>query len=150
MGWGSRRAVWQRWFGGATPKSGAMTATSAEPLTVADITGPLVRNMEALAADFSDEGIRSLGNPVPMLVGNDGTELLELFLEPVGQDYWLLPGENVIVTSYGTWNDRPFEISHQPDFLQVWVSSCFATVTYPDGTEVPGAVNRPPGAYGTA
>ncbi|MFD8147082.1 hypothetical protein [Streptomyces sp. NPDC059708] len=147
--WGSRRAVWQRLFGAGSPSSGPSAGSAAVSLSMADITTPLTRNMEALEGDFSDEGIRSLGNPVPILVGNDREELLELFLEPVGQDYWLLPGENVIVTSYGTWSGRPFEVSYQQDCVQVWVSSCFATVTYPDGTEVPAAVNRPPGAYGT-
>lgn len=117
------------------------------PMTAEQFTAPLVENMARLDGDFSDDGIRKLGNPVPMLIGNNGTELLQLFLEPIGQDYWLLPGETVTVTSYGSWSDRPFEVSHMPDFIQVWVSTCFATVTYPDGTEVPGAVNRPPGVY---
>ncbi|MBT2477759.1 hypothetical protein, partial [Streptomyces sp. ISL-94] len=52
------------------------------------------------------------------------------------------------MTSYESWSGRPFETSHQPDRIQIGVSSCFATVTCLDGTEVPGAANRPPGAYG--
>ncbi|MFD0267506.1 hypothetical protein ACFVGY_13040 [Streptomyces sp. NPDC127106] len=38
--------------------------------------------------------------------------------------------------------------SYRPKCVQVWVPSGFATVTYPDGTTVPEAVNRP-WAYGT-
>ncbi|MFG2880552.1 hypothetical protein ACGFYU_36985 [Streptomyces sp. NPDC048337] len=99
----SRRAVWQRLFGGG-PQPGAHPdpQPEAQPLTMARITEPLTRNMAELEGDFSADGIRKLGHPVPMLVGNNGSELLELFLEPVGQDYWLLPGEDVVVTSYGS------------------------------------------------
>ncbi|MDA5286573.1 hypothetical protein [Streptomyces sp. Isolate_45] len=116
---------------------------------MATITAPLRANMDRLGGDFSDENIRTLGNHVPMLLQNGGTELLELWLEPVGQDYWLSPGETVIVTSYGSWSDHPFETYHEPECVQVWVSSCFATVTFPDGTEVPPAHRRPAGKYGS-
>ncbi|WP_217240908.1 hypothetical protein [Streptomyces sp. AC555_RSS877] len=66
-----------------------------------------------------------------MLVQNDGEGLLELWLEPFGQDYWLLPGEAVMVTSYGHWDDHPFETIHESDRITVWATSWFATVSDP-------------------
>ncbi|MEU9287266.1 hypothetical protein AB0D57_21750 [Streptomyces sp. NPDC048275] len=107
---------------------------------------PLKKNMQG-AGDFSHEAIRKLGNPVPMLVQNDGTELLELWLEPFGQDYWLLPGEVVRVTSYGHWDDHPFHTIHEPDRMTVWATSWFATVSDSNGDEIPGAHRRPKGKY---
>lgn len=95
------------------------------------------------AGDFSFEAIRQLGNPVPLLVQNDGKEPLELWLEPFGQDYWLEPGEAVYVTSYGTWNDRPFETVHEPGPLTVCATSWFATVSDRDGNEFPPGSREP-------
>ncbi|CCK29558.1 hypothetical protein BN159_5179 [Streptomyces davaonensis JCM 4913] len=102
------------------------------------ITAPLDANMPD-AGDFGFEAIQRLGNPVPMLVQNDGEERLELWLEPFGQDYWLEPGEAVYVTSYGVWNDHPFETVHEPGRLTVWATSWFATVSDREGKEfLPG------------
>ncbi|MEU8077800.1 hypothetical protein AB0B31_20380 [Catellatospora citrea] len=115
-------------------------------LTIEQITAPLRANMPK-AGDFSHEAIRALGNPVPMLVQNSGDTLLELILEPFGQDYWLQPGESVVVTSYGRWDDRPFEIVHEPACVTVWATSWFATVSFPGGDEVPGGHQRPAGKY---
>ncbi|ONI77348.1 hypothetical protein ALI144C_33565 [Actinosynnema sp. ALI-1.44] len=84
-----------------------------------------------------------MGNAVPLWVHNNGDRLLELFLEPIGQDYWLRPGESVVVTSYGHWDDHPFETVYEPDRITVWCTSWFATVTYPNGQEVPEAHQRP-------
>ncbi|MFD3440728.1 hypothetical protein ACFWU3_24835 [Streptomyces sp. NPDC058685] len=100
------------------------------------IMDPLKTNM-AEAGDHSFEAIRQLGNPVPLLVQNDGKEQLQLWLEPCGQDYWLKPGEAVYVTSYGAWNDHPFETIHETDCLTVWATSWFATVSDRDGKEFP-------------
>lgn len=100
------------------------------------IIAPLDANMPT-AGDFGFEAIQRLGNPVPMLVQNDGDEQLQLWLEPFGQDYWLEPGESVYVTSYGTWNDHPFETIHEPGCLTVWATSWFATVSDRDGNEFP-------------
>lgn len=105
------------------------------------IMDPLKQNMDQ-AGDFGFEAIQRLGNPVPMAVKNDGEQPLELWLEPFGQDYWLEPGESVYVTSYGTWNDCPFETVHEPDCLTVWATSWFATVSHPDGTEFPPGPRR--------
>ncbi|MGW3940153.1 hypothetical protein [Streptomyces phaeochromogenes] len=74
---------------------------------------------------------------MPMLVQNSGTEQLQLWLEPFGQDYWLMPGETVCVTSYGTWNDQPFTTVHEAGCLTVWATSWFATVSDRDGNEFP-------------
>jgi hypothetical protein len=100
------------------------------------IMEPLDVNMPE-AGDFGFEAIKRLGNPVPMLVQNRGEGQLQLWLEPFGQDYWLEPGEAVYVTSYGMWNDHPFETIHEPDCLTVWATSFFATVSDPDGNEFP-------------
>jgi hypothetical protein len=97
---------------------------------------PLKDNMSR-AGDFSFEAIQRLGDPVPMLVQNDGAEPLQLWLEPVGQDYWLAAGEAVYVTSYGEWLGHPFETLHEPGCLTVWATSFFATVSYPGGGEFP-------------
>ncbi|MDF6042178.1 hypothetical protein LRD69_08370 [Streptomyces sp. JH14] len=110
------------------------------------LIGPLTKNMPK-AGDFSHEAVRRLGSPMPMLVQNNGDTLLELWLEPFGQDYWLRPGEAVMVTSYGHWDSYPFETIHEPDRITVWATSFFATVTDTSGNEVPGAHQRPKGKY---
>jgi hypothetical protein len=115
---------------------------SPPPISVDQIMAPLRANMPN-AGDFSFEAIKALGNPVPMTVSNSGESLLELWLEPFGQDYWLLPGETVTLTSYGRWTDRPFEIVHEPARLTIWATSFFATVCDGSGAEVPGGRNRP-------
>jgi hypothetical protein len=97
---------------------------------------PLRTNMPP-DRDISFEGIRRMGNPVPLLVKNDGGDLLQLWLEPFGQDYWLSAGESVYVTSYGMWNRLPFEIVHEADCITVWATSWFATVSDMNGDEFP-------------
>lgn len=112
-------------------------------LSIEQIVAPLRTNMAKVAGDFSHEGIQQLGNPVPLLVINQGDELLELVLEPFGQDYWLMPKESFTVTSYGEWPDHPFEVTHEPGRIVVWVASWFGTVTFHNGAEVPGGHQRP-------
>ena len=114
-------------------------------ITLAErVTAPLRKNMPN-AGDFSYEAIRKLGNPIPMLVQNNGDKLLELWLEPLAEDYWLRPGEAVMVTSYGHWDDHPFETVHEPDRIMVWATSYFATVSDSSGEEVPVGHQRPEG-----
>lgn len=110
-----------------------------DPVQRADIDriiDPLKTNMPE-AGDLGFEAIQQLGNPVPLLVQNDGKECLQLWLEPFGQDYWLKPGEAVYVASYGTWDGHPFETMHETDCLTVWAMSWFATVSDRDGNEFP-------------
>ncbi|MCL8012340.1 hypothetical protein [Streptomyces sp. AS02] len=106
------------------------------------IMQPLKVNMPE-AGDLGFEAIRRLGNPVPMPVKNGGERSLQLWLEPFGQDYWLEPGETAYVTSYGTWNDHPFETVHEPDCLTIWATSFFATVSDRDGNEFPPGRRNP-------
>ncbi|MEO6087443.1 MAG: hypothetical protein ABIQ18_30460 [Umezawaea sp.] len=113
-------------------------------VTIDRMVASLQRNA-AEVADYSFEGIRGLGNAVPMLVQNDGERLLELFVEPVGVDYWLRPGEAVFVTSYGHWDHYPFETIHESDHITVWCTSWFATVTDRHGEELPIGYQRPEG-----
>jgi hypothetical protein len=115
-------------------------------ITIESMTAPLRANLPA-AGDFGFEAIKALGDPVPMIVHNSGDSLLELWLEPFGQDYWLRPGEDATVTSYGRWDDHPFEVSHESDRITVWATSCFATVSDDSGKEILGAYQRPPGLY---
>ncbi|GAA1401425.1 hypothetical protein ACFQZ4_51900 [Catellatospora coxensis] len=114
--------------------------------TIDHIMEPLLTNMPKVT-DYSPEGITALGNPISMLVHNTGKTLLELFLEPSGQDYWMQPGETFTVTSYGHWNDHPFEVAHEPGCVTVWATSWYATVSFRDGSEVPGGHQRPAGKY---
>ncbi|MCX5198618.1 hypothetical protein OOK31_32830 [Streptomyces sp. NBC_00249] len=127
--------------GGRTTPGGA-DGVDDDVSGLRNVVDALQRNMPG-AGDFSFEGIQQLGNPVPMPVSNGGTELLELWLEPFGQDYWLQPGERFTVTSYGEWTGSPFETVHEPGRIQVWAASFFATVSFDDGTEVPGGHQRP-------
>lgn len=125
---------------------GSQDDPKPEPVCIERLVEPLKRNMSR-AGDFSFDSIRKLGNAVPLPVANNGDRLLELWLEPVGQDYWLRPGESVVVTSYGHWDGHPFETAHEPDRITVWCTSWFATVTGHDGQEVPGGHQRPDGVY---
>lgn len=118
--------------------------TPGRRIGVEQLVEPLERNA-AKAGDHSFESVRKLGNAVPLLVENSGDQLMELWLEPTGQDYWLRPGEVVVVTSYGEWVDHPFEVAHEPDRVTVWCTSWFATVTDRQDQEVPGAHQRPAG-----
>ncbi|MEV4560064.1 hypothetical protein AB0K51_24155 [Kitasatospora sp. NPDC049285] len=113
-----------------------------EGLTIDQFMAPLRANMPR-AGDFGRAGIEALGNPVPMMVINEGGEPLELFVEPMARAYRLQPGEQVMVTSYGEWADYPFETVHEPGRLTVWVVSWFGTVTYRDGREVPVSDESP-------
>ncbi|MFC5004878.1 hypothetical protein ACFPIJ_44510 [Dactylosporangium cerinum] len=86
--------------------------------------------------NFSFAALQAMGNPMPLLVQNDSDALLQLFLEPFGQGYWLGPGEAVTVTSYGPWEDHPFETVHEPNRITVWATSCFAAVSDTAGNEI--------------
>ena len=50
-----------------------------------------------------------------------------------------------MVTSYGHWDDHPFETVHEPDRIMVWATSYFATVSDSSGEEVPVGHQRPEG-----
>lgn len=127
--------AWGRFlFGGRDGRPGPPPDASTKNAFLA----PLIENREGVG-DFTHAGIQKLGNPVPITIHNSGTELLELWLEPFGQDYYLKPGDVFVVTSYGTWGGgKPFEVLHEPGRIEVWATSWFATVSFEDGTEVPG------------
>ncbi|MFD4260795.1 hypothetical protein ACFWR9_25010 [Streptomyces sp. NPDC058534] len=72
----------------------------------------------AKAGDLGFEAIQQLGNQVPLLVQNDGSEHVQLWLEPFVQDYC--------------------------DCVTVWATSWFATVTDCDGNEFPQAARSAP------
>ncbi|WP_127500872.1 hypothetical protein [Actinoplanes solisilvae] len=103
-------------------------ARSAAATSIDRIMAPLKANVPN-AENVTFEGIKALGNPMPMRVANNGETLLELVLEPSGADYWLLPDETVTITSYGTWDDHPFETYYEADRLTVWATPPSRTVT---------------------
>lgn len=83
-----------------------------------------------------------------MPVTNCGEKLTELTLEPLGEDYWLKPGETFIVTSYGDHGlGHPFEVQYWPDSVSVWCTSWFGTVSDDDGNQLSAGHQRPDGAY---
>jgi hypothetical protein len=83
-----------------------------------------------------------------MPVTNCGDKLTELTLEPLGEDYWLKPGETFIVTSYGDHGlGHPFEVQYWPDSISVWCTSWFGTVSDDDGNQLSAGHQRPDGAY---
>lgn len=89
--------------------------------------------IEALGG-FADMSV--LGHPVNMQVVNGGEAPLQLWLEPMGADYWLDPGENVLVFSYGSWEGQPFEVVHEPGRIEVWCRSWFGDVRDHEGNEL--------------
>ncbi|CAN3982810.1 hypothetical protein [Kitasatospora purpeofusca] len=79
---------------------------------------------------------------------NRGEGLLELTLEPLGEDYWMRPGETFIVTSYGDYGPgHPFEVQYWPDSVSVWCTSWFGTVSDDEGNQLSHGHQRPDGAY---
>ncbi|MEU4421800.1 hypothetical protein AB0F81_14335 [Actinoplanes sp. NPDC024001] len=63
-----------------------------------------------------------VGTPAPaqrLPVGNFGSGPLCLFLEPLGSDYWLRPGETFIVV--GTGGEGQFQVDSVPGEVSVHV-----------------------------
>ncbi|WP_212829700.1 hypothetical protein [Catellatospora sp. TT07R-123] len=75
-------------------------------------------------------------------VENCGDELIELVIEPYGRDYWLKPGEGVLVTTVGiggdapwpgtTRQDEPFEVDHRHGSVTVHANGVDAYVNSAD------------------
>jgi len=64
------------------------------------------------------------GSEARLRIENSSGELLEVVLEWYGRDYWLMPGEVVVVTTVAkdgrTWSgttrpNEPFEVEHRTD-----------------------------------
>ncbi|MFI2610597.1 hypothetical protein [Kitasatospora sp. NPDC018619] len=100
-------------------------------------------SQDAAAWDFS--ALEVTGR---MPVTNRGEGLVELTLEPLGEDYWMRPGETFIVTSYGDYGSgHPFEVQYWPDSVSVWCTSWFGTVSDDEGNQLSSGHQRPDGAY---
>ncbi len=65
--------------------------------------------------------------PVARLrVENSSDQLLELVVEPEGNDHWLLPGETFVVTTVGSRDADPWAgntIDHEPFEVQYYSRS---------------------------
>ncbi|GAA5010701.1 hypothetical protein [Kitasatospora paranensis] len=84
-------------------------------------------------------------------VANQGEDLLLLMLEPLGEDYWLRPGEVVQVVSRGPVQSGPvFAVRHGGDSVEVCCNSFFGTVEDEHGSPLDCGHQRPPGAFRTA
>jgi hypothetical protein len=79
-------------------------------------------------------------------VQNSGPEPLEMILELYGRDYWLMPGESVVVVTVGkagpwpwpgtTWPNEPFEVEYFPDMVRVHFNGDMAWVEDAEGREI--------------
>ncbi len=89
-------------------------------------------------------------------VHNRGGELLELSLEPYGEDYWLRPGETFVVTTTGvsgpepwigtTYPHEPFEVDYYgANWLVVHFNGDQGWVTDHSGERLCCAHQRPDG-----
>jgi hypothetical protein len=87
-------------------------------------------------------------------IHNDGTEPLEVVLEWYGRDYWLRPGETLVVNTVGsaggetTWPgstrpDEPFDVIYHPGLIQVYFNGDDGWVTDVDGNELAWGHQRP-------
>ena len=54
-------------------------------------------------------------------VQNAGENLVSLFIEPYGEDFWLKPGETIIVTPAVDGIDVQFSVVVAADHITVWL-----------------------------
>ncbi|MBB4753212.1 hypothetical protein [Actinoplanes lobatus] len=89
-----------------------------------------------------------------MPIRNHSDGPLEVVLEPFGRDYWLRPGESLVVHTAGRsdgespWpgtlrGDEPFEVNYQPGSIQVYLNGAGGWVTDLDGADLECGHQRP-------
>ena len=91
------------------------------------------------------------GPEVRLGITNRGTELMEIALEPLGEDYYLRPGERItIIAVAGTeaWpgntkTNAPFDINYYPHVMAVYCNGAYAWVVDDDGNELECGHQRP-------
>jgi hypothetical protein len=90
-------------------------------------------------------------------IHNTSTELLEVVLEWYGRDYWLKPGESLVINtvgrtgSEGPWGpwpgtsrpDEPFDVNYYPGSIQVYFNGTVGWVSDLDGNELECGHQRP-------
>lgn len=91
---------------------------------------------------------------VRLPVRNGSDELLEVVLEPFGRDYWLQPGESLLIHTvpHGggetTWpgttsGNEPFEVDYHPGSIHVHFNGTGGWVTDIEGEELACGHQRP-------
>jgi hypothetical protein len=89
-----------------------------------------------------------------MEVRNDSEGLVELFLEPLGEDRWLTPGETFTIRSDYEGDEEPFEVTDERGLdgtgaVVVWPHACGEVEVFDDsgalvecGHQRPGRARR--------
>jgi hypothetical protein len=84
-------------------------------------------------------------------VENVGERLVLLFVEPLGNDYWMKPEDAFVVVGGGEVADSEFSIDSMPDHVIVWVNEGdpFAVKVFDQasGVELECGFQRPAGAF---
>ncbi|MEV4508559.1 hypothetical protein AB0K00_06330 [Dactylosporangium sp. NPDC049525] len=85
------------------------------------------------------------GPEVRLGIRNDGTEMMEIALEPLGEDYWLRPGERVFVVIVDEPGDSsaPFEVQQSSQRLAVCCNRSLFWVVDDAGNELECGYQRP-------
>ncbi|MFI1988998.1 hypothetical protein [Actinoplanes sp. NPDC020271] len=89
-----------------------------------------------------------------MDIKNSGTGWLVMWLEPLGEDRWLKPGEKFRVQADYTGTESPFTVDHWTDpadraagieHMSVWIEygDCYAKVTDEAGAVIECGHQRP-------
>jgi hypothetical protein len=61
-------------------------------------------------------------------VRNDGTNLMLVFTEPEGQDFWLRPGESAVLQADVESVDAEFVVKKNEDGITVWPSDAMGYI----------------------
>jgi hypothetical protein len=99
-------------------------------------------------------GMETNGPEVRLGITNCGTEMMEIALEPWGEDYWLKPDESITIIAIGradgipawpgnTKTNAPFDINSYPDLMAVYCNGAGAWVVDDDGNELESGYQRP-------
>jgi hypothetical protein len=88
-----------------------------------------------------------------LAITNSSTRLLEVLLEPWGEDYWLKPDEGIAIIAVGSdgpapWpgnrsTDAPFDVVHYGDAIAVYCNGANARVIDVDGNQLECGHQRP-------
>ncbi len=79
-----------------------------------------------------------------LTVRNRGTtKATVLYLEPWGEDYWLLPGDEVSVETAEERKQDVFSVDMQDEGIQVWVQATQAVVVSASGVVLDSGHQRP-------
>jgi hypothetical protein len=85
-----------------------------------------------------------------LVVRNDNAGLLGIWVEPIGEDYWVTPGSSLTVAANASHDE--VEVIWHEQGLSVWMSDADSygfVVTTEDGSPVPCGYQRPPQGTGS-